>query len=213
MELNRLLLFTPTNPRKMLEFFNEKKDYILNIAIISVDYPPLELGLKKKTKTQDSIFGKKTNQTALYDVAGVIVTIAPIEDIGTMNLEDQKSIQIKNQRKIFIVANDVMFMSSNNQKIVSINGRFDVLPEELMSKVYANFPDLKSINLEELEEILQISNDETAIKAFRKLGNYFTAKNYEINNNIFNLIKHQEESESVAKKVLLKKMVAWEIKE
>lgn len=213
MELNKLLLFTPTNPRKLLGFFDERHDYILNITIISVDYPPLELGIKKKEKAQETIFGKKTNQSALYDVVGLIVTIAPIDDVRTMNLEDQKTVQIKNQRKIFIVANDVIFMSNNNQKVVSINGQFSVLPEELMSKVYANFPDLKSINLEELEEILQISKDETAIKAFNKLGNYFTAKNYEINNNIFNLIKHQEESESVAKKVLLKKMVAWEIKE
>ena len=64
----------------------------------------------------------------------------------------------------------------------------------------------------ELERYLELSRDETAIKAFYKLGSFFTAKKYEINNNVFNLIKHQEEAETVAKKVILKKMVAWEIR-
>ena len=106
------------------------------------------------------------------------------------------------------MANDVVFMSLENRKLISINGHFDLLPEELITNVYKNFKDLKSANLEELEEILDLSKDEVAIKAFRKLGDYFTRQNYEINNNIFNLIEHQEKANVVAKKVLLKKMVA-----
>ena len=109
---------------------------------------------------------------------------------------------------MFIIANEVMYMSNGNNKLISINGNFDILPEKLISKIYANFPDLKSIDLRELEDILELSRDETAIKAFYKLDSYFNDKKYAINNNIFNLIEHQEKAEVVAKKVLLKKMVA-----
>ena len=105
-----------------------------------------------------------------------------------------------------------MFIKEENKKLISINGNFSVLPDELIANVYVNFSKLKSIDLAELERYLELSRDETAIKAFYKLGSLYKAKKYEINNNVFSLIKHQEEAETVAKKVILKKMVAWEIR-
>lgn len=200
---NKLLLTVPTNPRKLMTIFDEKKEAITKMTLISVDYPPLEIKYQGKNGKNEFIFGKKENQLSMYDVAGLII------DLISDNLLKNKDAKPK---KIFLVCNDVIFMSNGNKKMVSINGSFDVLPEELISKVYVNFPDLKSVNLEELEEILTLSKDETAIKAFRKLGSYFTAKNYDINNNIFNLIEHQEKAMAIAKKVLLKKMIAWEIR-
>ena len=209
---NKLLLTTPTDPRKILDFFDEKVEILRKMTIISIDYPPLIIQQKGQNAKNESIFGKKFDQSALYDIAGVILEILSVSDYNNsinVNPEGKKRFI----RKVFLVAKDVVFMSNQSKKMVSINGHFDLLPEELISKVYKNFRDLKTANLEELEEILEISNDDVAIKAFKKLGSYFTAKNYEINNNIFNLIEHQEKALTISKKVLLKKMVAWEIKD
>lgn len=209
---SKLLLTTPTDPRQVLSFFNEKTEIIQQITIISIDFPPLILQPKTHNAKNDSIFGKKEDQSALYDVAGIILEIMAVNDYAAgpeVNADGSKRFT----KKVFLLAKDVVFMSNETKKMVSINGQFDLLPETLITKVYKNFYELKSANLEELEELLSISKDEVAIKAFRKLGTYFTPRNYEINNNIFNLIEHQDRALAVAKKVLLKKMVAWEIRD
>lgn len=213
MAANKLLLTTPTDPRKTLNFFDEKTEIIRKITVISIDYPPLILQQKSEKSKRESIFGKKDDQSALYDIAGIILEVVASSNFAAVQSAGESSKKQQLIKKVFIVANDVVFMSLENRKLISINGHFDLLPEELITNVYKNFKDLKSANLEELEEILDLSKDEVAIKAFRKLGDYFTSQNYEINNNIFNLIEHQEKANVVAKKVLLKKMVAWEIKE
>lgn len=209
---NKLLLTTPTDPRNINKFFNEKTDVITSMTIISIDYPPLEIKYESQNSKNEFIFGKKTDQASMYDVAGIIIETIPVNEFNNIsNLNHTKSSNEKN-RKIFILGNEVVYISNANKKLVSINGSFDVIPEQLISKIYTNFEELKSAHLEELDEILADAKDEVAIKAFKKLGKYFTASNYEINNNIFNLIEHQEQATAISKRVLLKKMVTWEIK-
>lgn len=211
----RLLLTTPVDPKLISLILNETEDLVQKVTLISVDFPPIEVyngkGIKNKNQT---VFGKKQDQAVMFDVVGLIVDIKINKpQMNVMN--NTATTMINNDdltKKVFIMAHEVMYISSGGEKLISINGNFDILPDELLSKVYTNFTSLKSINLSELEEILELSRDETAIKSFYKLGSYFTAKKYEINNNIFNLIEHQEKAELVAKKVLLKKMVAWEIR-
>lgn len=210
MERN-LLLLTPTDPKMLKSFLADSEEGIKKVSIISVDYPPIEVFNGKtpaKSKKDETVFSKNQDQAVMFDVVGLIIDIENSKKINSLNSkkEDNKT------KKMFIIAREVMFVTSEGKKLISINGDFDVLPEELISKIYVNFPDLKSVNLDELEDVLELSKDETAIKAFYKLGSYFTAKKYEINNNIFSLIEHQEQAEMVAKKVLLKKMVAWEIR-
>lgn len=212
--MSKLLLATPTDPKLLSNLLDEQKEIITKITLISVDFPPIEVlnGIDTKInnnkKLDQSVFNKKQDQAAMFDVVGLIVDISPIHP----NLKSFKDTNNNVDKKTFIIANEVMFISHENSKLISINGDFNVLPNELISKIYTNFPELKSSDLNELEDLLEVSKDETAIKAFYKLGHYFTAKKYEINNNIFSLIEHQEQAEAVAKKVLLKKMVAWEIR-
>lgn len=212
---NKLLLATPTNPEMLSKFFNEKSEIIEKVSIISVDYAPFEIyndKIKaKNSKSNQSVFNKKNDQAVMFDVVGLIVDVSSLNK-KPKSLNNTKNSENDADKKMFILAKEVMFISYGDEKLISINGDFDVLPDELISKIYTNFSDLKSIDLSELEDILELSKDETAIKAFYKLGSYFTAKKYEINNNIFSLIEHQEQAESVSKKVLLKKMVAWEIR-
>lgn len=212
--MSKLLLATPTDPKLLSNLLDEQKEIITKITLISVDFPPIEVlnGINTKInnnkKLDQSVFNKKQDQAAMFDVVGLIVDISPINS----SLKSFKDTNNNIDKKTFIIANEVMFISHENSKLISINGDFNVLPNELISKIYTNFPELKSSDLNELEDLLEVSKDETAIKAFYKLGHYFTAKKYEINNNIFSLIEHQEQAEAVAKKVLLKKMVAWEIR-
>ena len=148
----------------------------------------------------------------MFDVVGLIVDISLKQHANVNESLDNTQFEKNKPRKIFLLAQEVMFIKEEDKKLISINGNFSVLPDELIANVYVNFSKLKSIDLAELERYLELSRDETAIKAFYKLGSFFTAKKYEINNNVFSLIKHQEEAETVAKKVILKKMVAWEIR-
>ncbi len=207
-----LLLSTPTNPKVLETIFNENKEFISKITLVSIDFPPIEIfeniNLGENQRSNQTIFNKKENQAVMFDVVGLIIDISLKNHENINESLDNTQFEQNKPRKIFLLAQEVMFVKEANKKLISINGNFDVLPEELIANVYVNFSKLKSIDLEELEGYLELSRDETAIKAFYKLGSFFTAKKYEINNNVFNLIKHQEEAEIVAKKVILKKMVA-----
>lgn len=211
-----LLLSTPTNPKVLETIFNENKEFISKITLVSIDFPPIEIfeniNLGENQRSNQTIFNKKENQAVMFDVVGLIIDISLKNSENINESLDNTQFEQNKPRKIFLLAQEVMFIKEVNKKLISINGNFDVLPEELIANVYVNFSKLKSIDLAELEGYLELSRDETAIKAFYKLGSFFTAKKYEINNNVFNLIKHQEEAEIVAKKVILKKMVAWEIR-
>ncbi len=211
-----LLLSTPTNPKVLETIFNENKEFISKITLVSIDFPPIEIfeniNLGENQRSNQTIFNKKENQAVMFDVVGLIIDISLKNSENINESLDNTQFEQNKPRKIFLLAQEVMFIKEANKKLISINGNFDVLPEELIANVYVNFSKLKSIDLAELEGYLELSRDETAIKAFYKLGSFFTAKKYEINNNVFNLIKHQEEAEIVAKKVILKKMVAWEIR-
>lgn len=207
-----LLLSTPTNPKVLETIFNENKEFISKITLVSIDFPPIEIfeniNLGENQRSNQTIFNKKENQAVMFDVVGLIIDISLKNSENINESLDNTQFEQNKPRKIFLLAQEVMFIKEANKKLISINGNFDVLPEELIANVYVNFSKLKSIDLAELEGYLELSRDETAIKAFYKLGSFFTAKKYEINNNVFNLIKHQEEAEIVAKKVILKKMVA-----
>lgn len=211
-----LLLSTPTNPKVLETIFNENKEFISKITLVSIDFPSIEIfeniNSGENQRSNQTIFNKKENQAVMFDVVGLIIDISLKNNENINESLDNTQFEQNKPRKIFLLAQEVMFVKEANKKLISINGNFDVLPEELIANVYVNFSKLKSFDLAELEGYLELSRDETAIKAFYKLGSFFTAKKYEINNNVFNLIKHQEEAEIVAKKVILKKMVAWEIR-
>ncbi len=213
--MNRLLLATPIDPQMMKNILNESREIILKVTLISVDYAPIEVfngeeqDLSKKANK--TVFGKKQNQAVMFDVVGVIVDIIPSDLLKSgKRLSSIKQEEIK---KVFVIANEVMFITNDDRKLISLNGNINILPNELINKIYANIDNLKSSDLNEIEDLLEVSKDETAIKAFKKLGSYFTARKYEVNNNVFNLIEHQEKAEEVARKVILKKMVFWEIKD
>ena len=211
-----LLLSTPTDPKVLEKIFNEGKEFISKVTLVSIDFPPIEIfeniNSGSNHKTNQTIFNKKQNQAVMFDVVGLIVDISLKQHVNVNESLDNTQFEKNKPRKIFLLAQEVMFIKEEDKKLISINGNFSVLPDELIANVYVNFSKLKSIDLAELERYLELSRDETAIKAFYKLGSFFTAKKYEINNNVFSLIKHQEEAETVAKKVILKKMVAWEIR-
>lgn len=205
---NNLLLAIPTDPNLISSIFNDAKEVIEKITLISVDFQPIEIYNDSKNKNNNpKIFNQKNDQAVMFDVAGLII------DVSLINSDvENKMGDFNPNKKIFLIANEVMYITNEDKKLISINGNFDILSDDLVSKVYVNFSKLKSIDLSELEDVLQLSKDETAIKAFYKLGSFFTATKYEVNNNIFNLIEHQEQAELVAKKVLIRKMVAWEIR-
>lgn len=213
---HNLLLSTPTDPKVLETIFNEGKEFISKITLVSIDFPPIEIfeniDYGKHHGANQTIFNKKQNQAVMFDVVGLIVDVSLKQHENISESLDNTQFEQNKPRKIFLLAQEVMFIKEANKKLISINGNFTALPDELISNVYVNFSKLRSIDLEELEGYLELSRDETAIKAFYKLGSFFTAKKYEVNNNVFNLIKHQEEAETVAKKVILKKMVAWEIR-
>lgn len=213
---HNLLLSTPTDPKVLETIFNEGKEFISKITLVSIDFPPIEIfeniEYGKHHGANQTIFNKKQNQAVMFDVVGLIVDVSLKQHENISESLDNTQFEQNKPRKIFLLAQEVMFIKEANKKLISINGNFTALPDELISNVYVNFSKLRSIDLEELEGYLELSRDETAIKAFYKLGSFFTAKKYEVNNNVFNLIKHQEEAETVAKKVILKKMVAWEIR-
>ncbi|MDK2819466.1 MAG: hypothetical protein KFW07_01375 [Mycoplasmataceae bacterium] len=195
---NRKLTLTTAIDPELLNSIYAEEDIIFNITILTVDYKPLELVL-------NTSFNQKTNKSmsdiiTIYDVAALVVKYYKDGD-------DSKDPQTK-----FIMAQEVIRVSNNLGDLVMLNGKFDIIPDRMLVEVYKNFSNLKTVNLEELEDILEITKNQPSLKAYNQLSNYFSAENYSKNNNVFKLLQHQNDVVKVSKKVLLKSIVAWEIR-
>lgn len=192
----QLLLTTAINPDALNLVYSRESEIILDITILTVDYKPIQLtlgaGFKSKGQTSDVI--------SIYDVAALVIKYRAKESSSS------------EQKTKFIMAEDVMRVSSKLGDLIMLNGKFDIIPDKMLVQIYKNFSNLKTINLEELEGILEISKNQPALKAYSQLSNYFSAENYSNNNNVFKLLQHQDEAIKISKKVLLKSIVAWEIR-
>ncbi len=196
----KLTLATSINPDLLNLIYDSNQEIITNITILTVDYKPVELILDVYAKPR---YKKVSDVVTIYDVAALIVkSIAKDSDSKDNNKEKTK----------FIMSEDIVRVSNDFGDLVMLNGRIDVIPDKMLVDVYKNFSNLKSVNLEQLEDILEISKNQPALKAYSQLSNYFSAENYSKNNNVFKLLQHQNDVVKVSKKILLKSMVAWEIR-
>ena len=144
--------------------------------------------------------GSTSDLITIYDVAALVVKYR------------EKESSSKEEKTSFVMAEDVMRVSNQLGDLVMLNGKFDIIPDKMLIQIYKNFSNLKTINLEELEDMLEISKNQPALKEYSQLSNYFSAENYSKNNNVFKLLEHQDDVIKVSKKVLLKSIVAWEIR-
>ncbi len=149
-----LLLSTPTNPKVLETIFNENKEFISKITLVSIDFPPIEIfeniNLSENQRTNQTIFNKKENQAVMFDVVGLIIDISLKNHENINESLDNTQFEHNKPRKMFLLAQEVMFVKEANKKLISINGNFDVLPEELIANVYVNFSKLKSIDLADI---------------------------------------------------------------
>ncbi len=191
-----LTLTTAINPELLQNIYSDTSETIVEIVVLTVDYKPVELSLKlpfdQKQRISDIIM--------VYDVAALVV-----------RYKDSKSSTSEIKTK-FVMAEDVMRVSNKVGDLVILNGKFDIIPNDSLVEVFKNFSDLKTVNLEELEDMLQISKNQSALKAYNQLSNYFSIENYSKNNNVFKLLQHQNDVVKISKQVLLKSIVAWEVR-
>lgn len=193
----KLTLATSINPELLSSIYDREKDIVTSIVLLTVDYKPVELFLDKADKSRNK---KVSDVITIYDVAALVVKYA-VKDSAKGE-----------ERTKFVMAEDVVRVSNDFGDLVMLNGKFDIIPDKMLVEVYKNFSNLKTVNLEKLEDILEISKNQPALKAYSQLSNYFSAENYSKNNNVFKLIQHQNDVVKVSKKVLLKSIVAWEIR-
>lgn len=193
----KLTLSTSINPELLTSIYDSDKEIITNIVILTVDYKPVEFALGKTPKLKNKKF---SDVITIYDVAALV-----IKYIVKDSAKGEESTK-------FVMAEDVVAVSNEFGDLVMLNGKFDIIPDRMLVEVYKNFSNLKTVNLEQLEDILEISKNQPALKAYSQLSNYFSAENYSKNNNVFKLLQHQNDVVKVSKKVLLKSIVAWEIR-
>lgn len=189
----KLTLATSINPELLSSIYDREKDIVTSIVLLTVDYKPVELFLDKADKSRNK---KVSDVITIYDVAALVVKYA-VKDSAKGE-----------ERTKFVMAEDVVRVSNDFGDLVMLNGKFDIIPDKMLVEVYKNFSNLKTVNLEKLEDILEISKNQPALKAYSQLSNYFSAENYSKNNNVFKLIQHQNDVVKVSKKVLLKSIVA-----
>ena len=141
-----LLLSTPTDPKVLETIFNEGKEFISKVTLVSIDFPPIEIfeniNSGSNHKTNQTIFNKKQNQAVMFDVVGLIVDISLKQHANVNESLDNTQFEKNKPRKIFLLAQEVMFIKEENKKLISINGNFSVLPDELIANVYVNFSKL-----------------------------------------------------------------------
>ncbi|MGL4343533.1 MAG: MMOB1640 family gliding machinery internal complex protein [Metamycoplasmataceae bacterium] len=197
-----LVLTTSTNPENLLKIFDEEKDEIFKVVILTLDYKPIELFNKKNDNTKKE---KQDIKISSFDVAALVIHIV------SKNNEDKVD-AIEKEKIKFVMAQDIVRVKTETSNLITLNGSFDIISDELIIDVYKNFTNIKEINVEKLEESLELAKNEPSLKAYVKLSEYFSAENYFVNNNVFKLLKHRDESIKLAKKVLLKSIVAWQIR-
>ncbi|MGL6125285.1 MAG: MMOB1640 family gliding machinery internal complex protein [Metamycoplasmataceae bacterium] len=191
-----LQLTTSINPDLLNSIYSRDSEVIVDITILTIDHKPIQLILGNNFVSK----GNLTDVIAIYDVAAIVVKYKS-KDLGNSEVKTN-----------FVMAEDVMRISNKFGDLVMLNGKFDIIPDKMLVDVYKNFSNLKAINLEQLEDILELSKNQPALKAYNQLSNYFSVENYENNNNVFKLLQHQNEAIKISKKVLLKSIVAWEIR-
>lgn len=199
---DKLILTTSINPELLKQIYNESKYDLLKVVILTVDYKPIEL-YNSKEHTNDT--KSKVPILSNYDVAALIISVVP-KKVKT------KIEAMEKEKTIFVLAQNVIKLAQDDRQIISLNGFFDIVPSEMIIEVYKNFSSIKSANLEKLEDFLELSKNEPALKAYLKLSSYFSEQNYFINNNLFKLLEHKQKSIDLAKKILLKSIVAWQIR-
>ncbi len=196
MEKRELTLTTAINPDLLKLIYLDESQIVTDITILTVDYKPVELLLGMPFKVK----GNTSDVITIYDVAALVI-----------KYKDRES-STNEEKTSFVMAEDVMRVSNQLGDLVMLNGKFDIIPDKMLIQIYKNFSNLKTINLEELEDMLEISKNQPALKEYSRLSNYFSAENYSKNNNVFKLLEHQDSVIKVSKKVLLKSIVAWEIR-
>ncbi|MGL5617839.1 MAG: MMOB1640 family gliding machinery internal complex protein [Metamycoplasmataceae bacterium] len=192
----QLLLTTSINPDLLNLIYSRDSEIIIDITILTIDYKPIQLKLGNNFISK----GSTSDVITIYDVAALVIKYR------------DKNVDGAEVKTHFVMAEDVMRVSNKSGDLVMLNGKFDIIPDKMLAEVYKNFSNSKTINLEQLEDILELSRNQPILKAYNQLSNYFSVENYANNNNVFKLLKHQDEAIKVSKKVLLKSIVAWEIR-
>ena len=192
MNKRELTLTTAINPELLRNIYLESSETIVKIVILTVDYKPVELSLNSSFEHKKQV----SDIIMIYDVAALVISYKE-------NSDSTSEVKTK-----FIMAVDVMRVSNKIGDLVILNGKFDIIPNESLVEVLKNFSSLKTIDLKELEDMLQISKNQSALKAYNQLSNYFSVENYSKNNNVFKLLQHQNDVVKISKQVLLKSIVA-----
>ncbi|MGL5522174.1 MAG: MMOB1640 family gliding machinery internal complex protein [Metamycoplasmataceae bacterium] len=192
-----LIVTTTINPDLLLKIYNSSVEELVKVVVLTLDYKPIELFNNRNQKSQ------RTNKLSMFDVAGLIVTTIK-------NPDDEISKPIKTKK--MILAQDVSLLTENDVDLLCLGGTFDILPNELILEKYKNIKEIKNTTLEELDKFLELPKNESSIKAYLKLTDYFSVKNYFNNNNVLKLLDHKSEALNVAKKTLIKSIIAWQIR-
>lgn len=202
--MENIILTTSINPELLKNIYNASKFVIDKIVILTIDYKPIQI-YNSNGRDKKAVSSKST-VLSNYDVAALVITTVP----RTSRKSEPNTAREENT--IFVLAQNVIKFSNEKNDIISLNGFFDIVPNDLLFETYKEFTDLKSVDLEKIEEFLDLSSSEPSLKAYLKLSSYFSEENYLINNNLFKLLKHKNESIELAKKILLKSIVAWQMK-
>lgn len=176
-------------PVELKKIININNETIESASLISVSNPPQIL--TNDIATKDSV--------SIHDALAMVVKI-----ISNENIEG---------RLVYIIAENVMIIENQKGTIINIGGLMQVLDDATFLEFYKNDAETRSMTSESIEEFLEINKNKSISKIFSEINEYFTAENYQVNNNIFRLIKHRDQSLQLAKKILVKSLIAWQLKQ
>ncbi|PAK21576.1 hypothetical protein CJJ23_01335 [Mycoplasmopsis agassizii] len=176
-------------PEELKEIIKISEEVIDKITVISVNGSPKELTAEKQSKTSVTV----------HDALALIISIR------NKNTYDA--------RLVYVIAENVMIVVNDEGTLISINGLLQIIPDEVFLEFYKKDVEVRSMTTEKVEDFLEINKSQSVAKIFADIGEYFTAENYQINNNIFRLVRHRSQSIELVKKVLVKSLVAWQLKQ
>ncbi|OYD26986.1 hypothetical protein EI74_0368 [Mycoplasma testudineum] len=180
---------------KLRQIYNPRTHQIDSIILFTVGGAPEKITEDKGVRSKQDV----KQSVSIYDAVALIVKIVNPGDIEDV-VEDR-----------LVIAENVMIVKNHAGNLVAINGLFKVISDDDVKGFYSEDKELRTMTTEKIEDFLEINKSQSVAKIFSEISEYFTAENYQVNNNIFRLIRHKDKSLELAKKVLLKSIMAYQL--
>ena len=190
--MQKIIISQPANPEYLKDWFDYENEQVVQIYLLTIDYPPLVLSEQQSTK-----FFTKRQNIFCFDSASIV--------IKTRHRFNQAIIKTH-----LLIATDVIYQHDlqNLCHNLVLGGNIKMIDHLLIQTLFKNHQSFETVDFSKLMALISSSSDHNPIKAYRQANNYFKPNAFDFHHNLFKLSEHDQYVQSISKNLLIKKLVA-----